>query len=275
MAVFKAFQTLSIPGTIGEPNEDAAGAASRAAWIVDGATGISGSNVTNEASDAAWLAGQLHNQLTVQGDAPDLPTLEASVAAAFDPFAARLDGGDHLAPSACLGLVTAGPGGHLRGALLGDVTILLPINGQIERWTDERAKPFERLTFATLGEDLGAAISDTTRRQIMSNREKMNHDGGYWVVQPLRPWAKNALSFEARVDPGAMIVLASDGFMRLVDLFGAYSDESLHAALAGGGGEALMQELRERENRPDSMRLHRRVKIHDDATFIVVEAQVQ
>jgi len=35
---------------------------------------------------------------------------------------------------------------------------------------------------------------------------------------------------------GEPLVLATDGFMRLVDVFGAYTDYSLHAALAEGRG---------------------------------------
>ena len=51
------------------------------------------------------------------------------------------------------------------------------------------------------------------------------------------------------IEPGQHIVLATDGFMRLVDVFGAYTDASLHATFADGGGDDLMEQLRDLERR--------------------------
>jgi hypothetical protein len=75
------------------------------------------------------------------------------------------------------------------------------------------------------------------------------------------------------VKPGEPIVLATDGFMRLVDVFGAYSDTALHARLAAGKGPDLMKELRERERSDLLAAAYPRVKTHDDATFLVIAAE--
>ena len=96
---------------------------------------------------------------------------------------------------------------------------------------------------------------------------------GYWVVNPRRPWAGQELRFEAQVHPGAPIVLATDGFMRLVDVFAVYSDGELHDRLAAGQGPDLMQELRERERGDLMAGAFPRVKTHDDATFLVMAAE--
>jgi hypothetical protein len=111
------------------------------------------------------------------------------------------------------------------------------------------------------------------RRQILENRTKLNQPDGYWVVNPRRPWSGQELRFEARVKPGEPIVLATDGFMRLVDVFEAYSDSRLHAQLAAGRGDDLMQELRERERGDLKAGAYPRVKTHDDATFLVITAE--
>jgi hypothetical protein len=81
------------------------------------------------------------------------------------------------------------------------------------------------------------------------------------------------LRFEAQVRPGEPIVLATDGFMRLVDVFEAYTDSTLHAELAAGRGADLMQELRERERSDLMAGAYPRVKTHDDATFLVIAAE--
>jgi hypothetical protein len=249
---------------------------------VDGATGISGVSLTSGPSDAAWLAGLIGDRLQhLSATAGDiLAGLEAGVERAFGEAAAHgPDWDESHAPSACLGLVEARQDAEGRvavtGRFLGDVVALVPSEGGLVRWTDERAKPFERKTLAALGgrgHEPGR-IPEAVRRQILENRARLNRPDGYWVVNPCRPWAGRELRFEARVGPGAPIVLATDGFMRLVDVFNAYSDRDLHAALAAGRGDDLMRELRELERSDLMAGAYPRVKTHDDATVLVIAAE--
>jgi hypothetical protein len=258
----------------------------RYAWVVDGATGVSANHATPGLSDAAWLAGAISDQLnglmSATGSAAEVfGRLEADISSAFNEVKSRSsgEGGDH-APSACLGFTCIRNSSEhgrlvLEGAFLGDVVGLVPTENGIVRWTDERAKPFEKRTLAAL--DAGAReigrIPDAVRRQIIENRAKLNHPDGYWVVNPRRPWAGRELRFEARVVPGDPIVLATDGFLRLVDVFAAYSDKSLHAHLAAGKGDDLIRELRDLERGDPMADAYPRVKTHDDATVLVIAAE--
>jgi hypothetical protein len=273
---------LSQPGS--RINEDGIGLCGSFAWVVDGATGLSDEQLTTGGSDAAWLAGIVGDQLmglAGEGGADAvLNRLEGVIDALFRETTAHVQEiGDHQAPSACLGLIEARPGEGgrvgVRGRFLGDVVALVPTERGIVRWSDERAKPFERKTLAALGarEHEPGSIPEAVRRQILENRAKLNRPDGYWVVNPLRSWAGRELRFEAPVKAGAPIVLATDGFMRLVDVFGAYSDSILHAQLAVGKGTELMQELRERERSDLMAGAYPRVKAHDDATFLVIAAE--
>jgi hypothetical protein len=278
---FRFLDRLSLPGS--RVNEDGIGLRGPFAWVIDGATGLSDERLTSGGSDAAWLAGLVGDRLMdltgEEGDAV-LSRLEADIHSIFRETTAHVpEVGDHHAPSACLGLVEAHPGegGQVRvqGRFLGDVIALMPTELGIVRWTDERAKPFEKKTLAALGarEHAPGSIPEAVKRQILENRTKLNRPDGYWVVNPLRPWAGRELRFEAQVKPGEPIVLATDGFMRLVDVFGAYSDTALHARLAAGKGPDLMQELRERERNDLLAAAYPRVKTHDDATFLVIAAE--
>jgi hypothetical protein len=278
---FRFLDRLSLPGS--RVNEDGIGLRGPFAWVIDGATGLSDERLTSGGSDAAWLAGLVGDRLMdlagEEGDAV-LSRLEADIHSIFRETTAHVpEVGDHHAPSACLGLVEAHPGesGQVRvqGRFLGDVIALMPTGLGIVRWTDERAKPFEKKTLAALGarEHAPGSIPEAVKRQILENRTKLNRPDGYWVVNPLRPWAGRELRFEAQVKPGEPIVLATDGFMRLVDVFGAYSDTALHARLAAGKGPDLMQELRERERNDLLAAAYPRVKTHDDATFLVIAAE--
>jgi hypothetical protein len=258
----------------------------RCAWIVDGATGVSTHKVTPGLSDAAWLARAIDDRLvgltSATGSMEDVfGRLETDIGSDFNEVTAGLsrEGDDH-APSACLGFVgiwnSPEKGGLvLEGAFLGDVVALVPSESGIVRWTDERAKPFEKRTLAALdaGDREVGRIPEAVRRQIIENRAKLNHPDGYWVVNPRRPWAGRELRFEAKVLPGQPIVLATDGFMRLVDVFAAYSDKSLHAGLAAGKGDDLMRELRDLERGDPMANAYPRVKTHDDATVLVIAAE--
>ena len=266
-------------------NEDGLGLHGRYAWVIDGATGMSGERMTEGASDAAWLAGRIGDRLQALLEAAPhadevLGDLEALVRGDYDEATAHLsDHHDDYAPGACLGLIGARQTEDgallLEGWFLGDVVALVPSKGGIVRWTDERAKPFERKTLAALGghgHEPGR-IPEAVRRQILENRASFNRPEGYWVVSPRRPWAGQELRFEARIGTGEPIVLATDGFMRLVDVFEVYSDETLHAALAEGRGDSLMRELRSRERDDPMAAAHLRVKTHDDASVLVIAAE--
>jgi hypothetical protein len=281
--LFRPLYRLSTPGS--SVNEDGLGLHGRYAWVIDGATGMSNEQMTQGASDAAWLAGRIGERLeALLGTEPDakgvLGDLEARIRGDYAEATAHLSGRheDH-APAACLGLVGARAAEDgalvLEGWFLGDVVALVPSKGGIVRWTDERAKPFERKTLAALGGQghEPGRVPEAVRRQILENRASFNRPEGYWVVSPSRPWAGQELRFEARVRPGEPIVLATDGFMRLVDVFGVYSDETLHAALAEGRGDSLMRELRSLERDDPMAAVHPRVKTHDDASVLVIAAE--
>lgn len=273
----------SIPGA--RVNEDGLGLLGHCAWIIDGATGLSTEQLTKGGSDAAWLAGALDKALErllgAGGSGADtLGRVEAEIRQAFEAETAHLPGRHiHHAPSACLGLIEArrADTGELRinGYFLGDVVALVPSGQEILRWTDERAKPFEQKTLAALaagGHEPGR-IPEAVRRQILENRTSLNQTDGYWVVSPSQPFAGHELRFEAQVPAGEVIVLATDGFMRLVDVFGTYTDRTLHAALAAGRGDDLIEELRTLERGDVQSGAYPRVKTHDDATVLVITAE--
>ena len=277
MTRLKTLQQISSPGSRDTPNEDGAGAFGRYAWIIDGATGVAGQRLTPAASDAAWLARLLDERLAVcAAHGITLTALEREVEAAFATATGGAAPGAHEAPSACLGLIEVREDGRtivIKGAFLGDVVALVPTPGGVARWTDERAKPFEQLTLASLERAGGGSMSDATRAQIMENRASLNRPGGYWVVHPLRPWAGHQLIFETTIEAGRPIVLATDGFMRLVDVFEAHTDVTLYDALAAGRAAELLDELRRLEREEGGLELRPRVKVHDDATVIVVVAE--
>lgn len=103
----------------------------------------------------------------------------------------------------------------------------------------------------------------------------MNRPGGYWVFADDPGVGREAVTASIPVDQVDAILLATDGFGRLFDLFGAVGgpEELLELAVRDGLPE-LHRLLRRLELTPGSMRLHPRPSIQDDATAILLTRPV-
>jgi hypothetical protein len=267
----------------GAANEDIAGAARRFAWIVDGASGVGTRNLTSGKTDAAWLAASIDEAIRVRVSQDGDVTLDRLIRDLESDLARRFarEIGDTRnvagdAPSACLAVVECGAAddGHarIRGAVIGDVCVFVPDPHGLQRWTDERLKPFEARTLQALGRHrrssdlVPAAVLD----QIRANRRWLNREGGYYAVHPVLPWAGRMLGFEATIAADRALLLATDGFLRLSDLFARFDDRELHAAVIRGETAALIETLRDLERADPFGERYPRVKTHDDATVLAV-----
>ena len=73
------------------------------------------------------------------------------------------------------------------------------------------------------------------------------------------------------VSVGDVFLLASDGFLRLVDVYGAYSLPAFGAAIRADGIASLALKLRQIESDDADCRRFPRVKVMDDATALIME----
>lgn len=112
-----------------------------------------------------------------------------------------------------------------------------------------------------------------TLNALRTERDAINR-GGKWCFS-LHPEA--AAHFEYQEFPlsrntGATILLASDGFLRLVDIFLAYTHESLIRAAQpeNKGLQTLVNELKILENDAIAKGDTRQVKGHDDASALLL-----
>ena len=98
----------------------------------------------------------------------------------------------------------------------------------------------------------------------------LNRDGGYWVVHPTIEWLQGLQRTLLPAFGGQTALLVSDGFYRLVNLFGAFDDRGLLAAAKQHGLKALLKNLRELEVRHSTAE-YPRFKPHDDASACLIE----
>ena len=268
---------LSRPSRPGAANEDAAGHRDRAAWVIDGATGVSDRPPMRAGStDAAWLASWLDEALgrffAAPGAAPEAwpDAVEAELRAAYASLATDAPPAEQ--PSACVA-VAAVADGVLHLSWLGDCRILVEEGRQVRRFGFTELDQVDALMLERLrqrkkerpGEDAMAAL----RPEILRGRALMNLPGGYWVVHPTRSWRAHVQQARFPAASVRHVLIASDGLMRLVEVFGAYTDAELLRAALDRGLDALHAELRAREAEDEGCDRFLRLKPHDDASAVL------
>lgn len=159
-------------------------------------------------------------------------------------------------PSAS-GLVATVDGNRLRYAALGDVTLVVENEAHLYVVNDPGAVDREK---RYLGDPTGI---DGVLAEV---RKGMNQPHGYWIIGNEPMAADHARLGTIDVDKSCLVLIATDGFARLVDLFGAVTWESMFAGFRISDDiPGWISRLRLLEAEEGSMRAYPRAKVHDDA----------
>jgi hypothetical protein len=97
------------------------------------------------------------------------------------------------------------------------------------------------------------------------------NSGNYWLFSPDKKAAAHAQRRIVKVEKGALLLLASDGFLALASDYGAYDAAGLVAAAKDKGLAAMGEELRAIENGDANGDRFARFKKLDDATALLLE----
>ncbi|MXP29251.1 hypothetical protein GRI58_10510 [Porphyrobacter algicida] len=268
---------LSDPGS--DCNEDRVGYARDTMWVIDGATGT-GDKLTDTPSDAAWLAETANAAFAALVNAePDLGLQElvrAAIAHCRDEFETVQLGPlqpDATLPSAAFMLARARHG-ELEIVSLGDCGTLIERDGEVVViGTGQSAKENETIahTNAILAETPGLEGRELIEKiapKLKTDRKRMNREGGYWIFSLAPEAADHLRRTEVPIEDGQEIAMASDGFLRLIDVFDCETPASLLSASGQGAANALLTELRGLERAADSRERFPRIKLMDDASFL-------
>ena len=283
MSRLKIIDQISIAS--GAVNDDRVGAAGTLAWAIDGATDVLAEPLMPGGSDAAGIAAVADEELSRVGQsfAGSLDGLVAQLTeAAARRFAAersrapidpheqpsaaalivRLDGLDvdyvSLADCQCLALSLDG------------TTTALGHDPEVTQG-DRRAIEVMQTFRATAGSATWREARAHLWPRIRAARGRLNTPEGYGVLSVIPPPTKFMRTGRTRVVPGTRLLLATDGFMRLTDLFARYSWDELFDLACRDGLATLVDELRQMET-ADGDCLHvPRTKPHDDASAILIE----
>lgn len=265
----------------GAVNEDVVGFCNDAAWVIDGATGL-GAALLEAPSDAAWLAAQADGAFRrLLHDDPGIATRDLVRAtieqcrSALRRDASRFPAEPHEHPSAAFAMVRV-CGGDIEFATLGDCRIAYADAAGVARLFGETPLTAIEARTIALAERVMArepgiaadALKEALLPQLRANRSLMNTPGGYWVLGTEPAAAEHLDMTTMPVAAGQCFAIASDGYLRLVELFAVAAPEDLLATADDGSFARSLSRLRSLEREPDSCRRYPRVKRHDDASFI-------
>ena len=268
---------ISLAGDRAGQNDDAYGVAPGAAWVIDGATDLD-APLTDAASDAAWVARAANAALHAHADIATVDpaalvtatakTLRAAFARFADPNATPA----WRWPLAALLLVQETADGLVL-AEVGDCRLFAA--GSVYGGRD-RGKDDEIAAAAVHAADSGGARykSEQALAFLRSQRGGFYDPGPDGHVRPpfgVDPRCGASLRLQRIALPRpAHLLLATDGFAALSDVYGAYDPAGLVVAARTLGLAALGQELRAIETSDAAGARHPRWKRSDDATAILL-----
>ena len=99
----------------------------------------------------------------------------------------------------------------------------------------------------------------------------MNTPGGYWIFGTEPAAADHTDQITIAAAPGARFALASDGFLRLIEVFGVANARDFLAIDSSERFSEELERLRALECAPRTLADYPRIKAHDDVAFVQCE----
>lgn len=256
------------------------------AAVLDGASGLTGKQLTGFSSDSAWFSSQLGSNLRTTLQDKNIEILKALDKAgkltAKDYV--NITGGKSIAredePSATLAFVRwerSSDSPILEAAVLGDCTCVLHYcDGTADILEDNHLAKFSKRAIDRLNSlmrDEGLSTADAREKvndTLIEIRLLRNRGGGYWVADISCEGYSHAVTKAVSLDDVQGIFLCTDGYANAIKMGLCTDVLDLANQVRRGHGRTLLKALRKREALDSDMAQHPRFKIHDDATYIYI-----
>lgn len=265
MPHFDLIQSISLAGNAAAANDDRAGAGSRLAWVIDGATDLGPPGLMGAQGGAAWIATSADHAFAAARAAPLAAVVTSVFAALADAYhvTRRRDPlGRWELPSAAF-LCVALEQQRVEIAWLADCACLHLRGGTVRRLGPQSnpAETQEAEAIRSAGLDLLPTRSAPTLERLRANRARAERR-----VLGVEPGHADAVHYDTLdVAPGDELVLMTDGLAALIDDYGL-SPGDFAALLRAEGLHGLATRLRAIEAEDADCGRYARFKPSDDAT---------
>ncbi|MEM1362266.1 MAG: protein phosphatase 2C domain-containing protein [Pseudomonadota bacterium] len=268
---FELLQSISLNGNPNKPNDDRAGATSKLAWVIDGATDLGEPGLLGSQGGAAWLA-TTANTSFAQSDAT---TIQATCEMVFAKIEEKFEAQKTREVAAAWEVPKAAfAAAQLTGNTLGVAWAadcpMLQVTAETVRWcTGEPDTSEEASDAMALGTGVGAASELTGA--VLEDRRNHRARGDHFALSSNKKTSSAVTRYaEFSVSHGDELILMSDGFASLVTDYNRYSAGHLVEALRAKGMDQLTRELRKTEQEDAACERYPRFKVSDDATALWV-----
>ncbi len=272
---FEVVDFISDPGH--EVNEDAVGAAPRLLWAIDGASARMDYS-TLKSTAASRMVDSLSHGLRklAESDTQDVRiVLRDAIAYSTTDVSARKRSPLEDPPSCAVGLALL-TGKQVGISVLGDISIVVQSRKGVTHYIDALAVEREREIFGRLKDLLSTKGTIEYARErvwvdVRKERAQVMSQHGYHTSVCSDPRsALQAKTYKIFVEPGDRLLLATDGFARIVELFAATTWESVMDELESTHGalKSILRQVRKLEHDDSRCLRFPRMSTSDDASAI-------
>ncbi len=278
--IFDVIESLCIRGNT--VLEDRIGFGPKHLFVIDGASGLTGLQVTDHSSDAAWLAEGLR-----QGLERLLPDLTRSPEDILREIAARLkeefdacwkqQGRTESVeyPSAGVAIFRLN-NGVLEYFGIGDCTVTLEhIDGTIEVISETQLTVLDQAAIeamTALSKETGCGIAQARKELnslLIHNRKLRNQPKGYWIFDPSGVGLPHGRNESWPAGEICAVTAMTDGYAQLVEPFHTVEDlPDLHGQVKSIGLKVLAERLFSLQNADPECSGYPRFKQTDDTSAL-------
>jgi hypothetical protein len=273
----------SITDTYKEHNEDIYGRTEHSFWILDGALPLSKAKYTKESSDVVWMVNWWNNYLfhnidqldksivTILEEGMELLNIEFAQFADINKLS-KLD-----RSSATIAIVRINSG-VVENYVLGDTEINIQKNdGKIDTIIDEKIEGFDgqviNMIFNNSDREDNITFNGYTNEELKvlrDNRMKMNSKEGYYILEHDKEGIKHGIYEEYELSKICGILIMSDGYSSIYNKYEQLSQKQLMEVCKNEGLKEVLSKIRKIEENDYDLKIHKRLRLHDDATAIYI-----
>ena len=285
MARIQFLEGLSIAGSKDRDNDDAMGATSTIAFVLDGVTSLADPPLMAGRSDAAWVAHLARDLLLkhppdVASDIPGfIRRVARDITAQFEAERTRSPAARYELPWTTLSLIAV-EARRLHIAFVGDSRVLVEAaDDSVHNYgiSPSRGAAETRLAqkMISAGKGMGVdAIRQTVIQDLQRSREMVNTVEGFWLLGADERIGDHLRMATLELSGPATVLLATDGFYAITEDYKHYGDRELIATSQVVGLQTLARELRHIEDNDPEGRRYPRMKKSVDATALLVRVEI-
>ena len=276
-------KALSRQGSNVKPNEDKITIIEGSAWILDGATGLTGKRITEKETDALWYVEALDDYLKKHiNSSKDIKEIIKNAIKEVKEKYSKYDGFNDLEeidyPCAALALVRLNSK-ELEYYVIGDCTLIYSQeNESIKEIVDRKLRGLEENILRKMREVSkvnNISVLDARRfcnDEVISVRKLKNKLNGYWILEFNEDAVDRGLYNKISINGEISICITSDGFSQFYDTFNLAQDyKAFINLLKESNVEDIFNTLYEEQEKDSNCNDYPRLKKRDDTSIIYFE----